>query len=236
MTGTPPMVPIHASSLPSLWRVMLQRELRMVARRRSGAVIPLVFFLLSASLFPLGVGPEPAALRQMAPGIVWVCALLSTMLALPGYFSGDHADGSLEQMVISGRSMVQIAACKALSHWILAGLPLILFAPVLGLMFGVAPDVVVILVSTLVLGTPALSAIGCFAAALTLGLRNGGVLSLLLALPLCIPVLIFATGAASAIEAGLSAQAHLSLLGAVSLLCVPGMPFAAALALNLAIE
>lgn len=232
-TGTPRQ---RHDVVPCLWRVMLQREFRMASRRRSGAVIPLVFFMLSASLFPLGIGPEPAVLRQMAPGIVWVCALLSSMLALPGYFMGDHMDGSLEQMVISGRSMALIAACKGLAHWMLTGLPLIVLAPVLGLMFGVNPDVLVVLEATLILGTPALSVIGCFAAALTLGLRNGGVLSLLLALPLCIPVLIFATGAASATEAGLTAQAHLSLLGAVTLLCVPGMPFAAALALNLAIE
>lgn len=225
-----------AAPVRPLWRVMLRRELQMVARRRSAAVIPWVFFLLSASLFPLGVGPEPGVLRQMAPGIVWVCALLSSMLALPGYFSGDHADGSLEQMLISGRSLAQVAAYKALSHWLLTGLPLMLLAPMLGLMFGLQADVLSTLEATLILGTPAFSMIGCFAAALTLGLRNGGVLSLLLALPLCIPVLIFAAGATSAADAGLSAQAHLSLLGAVTLLCVPAMPYAAAQALLLAVD
>ena len=217
------------------WAILL-RDLRLGSRRPTEALMPVVFFVVAASLFPLGVGPEPAVLRQMAPGIVWVCALLSSMLALPGYFSGDHADGSLEQMLMSGRSLAQVAACKAFSHWLLTGLPLMLLAPVLGLMFGLQPDVLSTLEATLILGTPSFSVIGCFAAALTLGLRNGGVLSLLLALPLCIPVLIFAAGATSAVEAGLSAQAHLSLLGAVSLLCVPAMPFAAAQALLLAID
>ena len=213
--------------------VVVQRDLRLAARRRIEALLPVVFFIVAAALFPLGVGPEPQVLRQIGPGIVWVCALLATMLSLNSVFAGDHADGSLEQMLLSSHSAVVIAAAKAFAHWLLTGLPLIVAAPVLGLLFDMSGAGIATLCLTLLLGTPILSLLGSVGAALTLGLRSGGVLLLLLVLPLCIPTLIFGSGAVVAVEAGLSARGHLSLLGALLLLSALGAPPAVAAALRI---
>ena len=219
-----------------LFLAILARDLRLAARRRVDSLLPVVFFLVAVSLFPLGVGPEPQTLRQIAPGIVWVCALLSAMLSLGTMYGSDHADGTLEQMLISDRSSILIAASKALSHWLLTGLPLILAAPVLGLLFGMQINAIATLIASLLLGTPVLSLMGGVGAALTLGLRNGGVLLLLLVLPLCIPALIFGAGAVAAVDAGLSPQAHLSLLGALFLLIALGAPPATAAALKISVR
>ena len=213
--------------------VVVQRDLRLAARRRIDALLPVVFFIVAASLFPLGVGPEPQVLRQIGPGVVWVCALLATMLSLNNLYAGDHADGSLEQMLLSSHSAVVIAAAKAFAHWLLTGLPLIIAAPVLGLLFDMSGAGIATLCLSLLLGTPILSLLGSVGAALTLGLRSGGVLILLLVLPLCIPTLIFGSGAVVAVEAGLSARGHLSLLGALLLLSALGVPPAAAAALRI---
>jgi heme exporter protein B len=213
--------------------VVVQRDLRLAARRRIDALLPVVFFIVAASLFPLGVGPEPQVLRQMGPGVVWVCALLATMLSLGGVYAGDHADGSLEQMLLSGHSGVVIAAAKAFAHWLLTGLPLIFASPLLGLLFDLSAAGIATLLLSLLLGTPILSLLGSVGAALTLGLRSGGVLLLLLVLPLCIPTLIFGSGSVVAVEAGLSARGHLSLLGALLLLSALGAPLAAAAALRI---
>jgi heme exporter protein B len=213
--------------------VIVQRDLRLAARRRIEAALPVVFFIVAASLFPLGVGPEPQTLRQIGPGIVWVCALLATMLSLNTLYAGDHADGSLEQMLLSGHSGVVIAAAKAFAHWMLTGLPLIVAAPLLGLLFDMSGAGIATLCLSLLLGTPILSLLGSVGAALTLGLRSGGVLLLLLVLPLCVPALIFGSGAVGAVEAGLSARGHLSLLGALLLLSALGAPPAAAAALRI---
>jgi heme exporter protein B len=172
-------------------------------------------------------------LRQIGPGIVWVCALLATMLSLNTLFAGDHADGSLEQMLLSGHSGVVIAAAKAFAHWLLTGLPLIVTAPLLGLLFDMSGAGIATLALSLLLGTPILSLLGSVGAALTLGLRSGGVLLLLLVLPLCIPALIFGSGAVGAVEAGLSARGHLSLLGALLLVSALGAPLATAAALRI---
>ena len=213
--------------------VVVQRDLRLAARRRIEALLPVVFFIVAASLFPLGVGPEPQVLRQMGPGVVWVCALLATMLSLNSVYAGDHADGSLEQMLLSGHSGVVIAAAKAFAHWVLTGLPLIVASPLLGLLFDLSGAGIATLAVSILLGTPILSLLGSVGAALTLGLRSGGVLLLLLVLPLCIPTLIFGSGAVVAVEAGLSARGHLSLLGALLLLSALGAPLAAAAALRI---
>lgn len=216
--------------------LIVRRDLRLAARRRIEVLLPVVFFAVAASLFPLGVGPEPQTLRQIAPGIVWVCALLSAMLSLGTLYAGDHADGTLEQMLLSRRSVALMSAGKALTHWLLSGVPLLLLAPLLGLMFDMQGPAIVTLCLGLLLGTPILSLIGGIGAALTLGLRNGGVLILLLVLPLCIPVLIFGAGAVAAVDAGLSAQGHLSLLAALLLLSLLGAPVATAAALKISVD
>ena len=219
-------------SLGVLWLVA-GRDLRLARRRRFEALLPVAFFVFAASLFPLGVGPEPQILRQIAPGVVWVCALLAAMLSLGTLYTGDHADGSLEQMLLSSQSTVLIAAGKALAHWLLTGLPLILTAPLLGLLFDMQQAAIIAMTASLCLGTPILSLLGGVGAALTLGLRSGGVLILLLVLPLCIPVLIFGSGAVAMVDAGLSANGHFSLLGALLLLALVGAPPAAAAALRI---
>jgi heme exporter protein B len=212
------------------------RDLRLAGRRRVEALLPVVFFVIAASLFPLGVGPEPQVLRQMASGVVWVCALMAAMLSLNTVYASDFADGSLEQMLLSQESTVMIAAGKSLAHWVLTGLPLIGASPLIGLFFGMAPDAIGVLMLTLLLGTPVLSLLGNVGAALTLGLRSGGVLILLLVLPLCIPVLIFGAGAVSAMESGLSPSGHLSILGALLLVSAVGAPLAAAAALRISVS
>ncbi|MFN4350424.1 MAG: heme exporter protein CcmB [Hylemonella sp.] len=220
----------------SSFALILLRDLRLAARRRIEALLPLVFFLVASSLFPFGVGPEPQTLREIAPGIVWVCALLSAMLSLTSLYGSDHADGTLEQMLLSRRSLTLLAGGKALAHWLLTGLPLLLLAPLLGLLFGMSSASIGVLTLGLLLGTPILSLLGGIGAALTLGLRNGGVLVLLLVLPLCIPVLIFGAGAVTAAEAGLPVQGHLSLLAALLLLGLLGAPLATAAALKISVD
>lgn len=219
----------------SIFLTVAARDLRLAGRRRVEALLPVVFFIVSASLYPFGVGPEPQTLREIAPGVVWVCALLAAMLSLNTLYSSDHADGSLEQMVLSSEPLVLVAAGKSLAHWVLTGVPLILASPVIGLLFGMAPDTIAVMTLTLLLGTPVLSLLGSVGAALTLGLRSGGVLILLLVLPLCIPVLIFGAGAVSAVESGLSAQGHLSVLGALLLVSGLGAPLATAAALRISV-
>ncbi|MEQ1658142.1 MAG: heme exporter protein CcmB [Hylemonella sp.] len=222
--------------LDSAFALILLRDLRLAARRRVEVLLPLVFFLVASSLFPFGVGPEPQTLREIAPGIVWVCALLSAMLSLTSLYGSDHADGTLEQLLLSRRSLTLLAGGKALAHWLLTGLPLLLLAPLLGLLFGMSSASIGVLTLGLLLGTPILSLLGGIGAALTLGLHNGGVLVLLLVLPLCIPVLIFGAGAVTAAEAGLPVQGHLSLLAALLLLCLLGAPLATAAALKISVD
>ncbi|HET8870860.1 MAG TPA: heme exporter protein CcmB [Aquabacterium sp.] len=218
-----------------MWALLI-RDLRLAVRRKTEALLPLVFFLVAASLFPLGVGPEPQMLRTIAPGVVWVCALLAVLLSLSGLYASDYADGSLEQMALSGRSLSALALAKALAHWLINGLPLVLMAPILGLLFGVPGPELGMLVLSLLLGTPVLSLLGGVGAALTLGVRSGGMLMFLLVLPLAIPALIFGAGAVTAFSAGLSPQGHLSLLGALMLLTLLGAPWATAAALKIALD
>lgn len=218
-----------------MWTLIL-RDWRLAARRRVEALLPLVFFIVAASLFPLGVGPEPQTLRTIAPGVVWVCALLASLLSLGSLYGSDFADGSLEQMLLSGRSLPGLALAKAFSHWTINGLPLVLASPVLGLLFDLPGEQLLTLVISLLLGTPVLSLLGGVGAALTLGLRSGGMLIVLLVLPLAVPVLIFGAGAVVAVSSGLSPEGHLSLLGALLLLTLLGAPWATAAALKIALD
>ena len=215
---------------------VLRREVSLALRQKGEVLTPLVFFVVIASLFPLGVGPESALLLRMAPGVLWVSALLAAMLSLQRLFATDYADGSLEQMLLSPTPLPMLAAAKALSHFLLSGLPLVLMAPVLGLQFGLDGRALGILMLSLLLGTPTLSLIGGIGAALTLGVRGAGVLLSLLVLPLYIPVLIFAAGAVEADAAGLGAGGHLSLLAALLVLSLFFAPFATTAALKISLE
>ncbi len=219
----------------AMWAT-LRRDLLVVMRRKSEVLTALFFFVIVCSLFPLGIGPEPGLLRKVAPGVLWVCALLATMLGLQRMFAADHADGTLEQMAISPTALVWLVVGKIGAHWMVSGLPLVLMAPVLGLQFDLAPDALAVLMLTLLLGTPVLSLIGSIGAALTLGVRGGGVLLSLLVLPLYIPVLIFGAGAVESHIAGLGSGGHLSLLAALLVLAVFFAPWAATAALRIALE
>jgi heme exporter protein B len=212
------------------------RDLRLAWRRRIEAALPVAFFIVAASLFPLGVGPEPQVLRQIAPGVVWVCALLAAMLSMPPLYAADLADGSLEQLLLAPDAGLAIAAAKACAHWTISGAPLVVAAPLIGLLLGLPPDELPVLFISLILGTPVLSLLGGVGAALTLGLRSAGMLIVLIVLPLAIPALIFGAGAVVAVDSGLSPSAHLSLLGALLIACVVGAPVATAAALRIALE
>ena len=214
----------------------IARDLRLAMRRRADIVSALFFFIIVVSLFPLGVGPEPALLRQLAPGVLWVAALLATMLSLPRLFADDYRDGTLEQLALAPQPLALIVLGKVLAHWLVSGLPLALLAPVLGLQFDLSSDALWVLAGSLLIGTPALSGIGAIGAALTLGVRGGGVLLSLLVLPLYSPVLIFGAGAVDATVTGLGAQAHLSLLAALTLAGVFFAPWPTAAALRIALE
>ena len=222
--------------LASVLLAALRRELSLALRQKGEVLTPLVFFVVIVSLFPLGVGPESALLLRMAPGVLWVSALLAAMLSLQRLFAMDYVDGSLEQMVLSATPLGLLVVAKALSHFLLSGLPLVLMAPVLGLQFDMSVQALGVLIVGLLLGTPILSMIGAIGAALTLGLRGGGVLLSLLVLPLCIPVLIFGTGAVEAISSGLSVVSHLSLLGALLVLSFVFTPWVTAQALRISME
>jgi heme exporter protein B len=216
--------------------VALRRDLLLAARRRSEVVTALFFFVVVVSLFPLGIGPEPAMLRRIGPGVLWVAALLATLLGLPRLFASDHADGTLEQMALSPRPFALLIAGKIAAHWLLCGLPLVLLAPLLGLQFNLNPGELQVLMLALLLGTPVLSLIGAIGAALTLGVRGGGTLLALLVLPLYVPTLIFGAGAVEAQSAGLGSSAQLSILGALLALAVFFAPWATTAALRIAIE
>lgn len=215
---------------------VFERDLRLALRRQADIVAALFFFVIVVSLFPLGVGPEPALLRKLAPGVLWVAALLATMLTLPRLFADDLRDGALEQLALTPQPLGLLVFTKVLAHWLLAGLPLTVLAPLLGLQFDLPNEALWVLSLSLLIGTPALSAIGAIGAALTLGVRGGGVLLSLLVLPLYIPVLIFGAGAVDAVLSGLAPQAHLSLLGALTLGALFLSPWASALAVRIALE
>lgn len=215
---------------------VIRRDLLQVLRRCSDIATTLFFFVIVVSLFPLAVSPDRAVLLQLGPGVLWVAALLSCMLALVKLFASDYADGTLEQQVIAPHPLSLLVLGKVLVHWLVSGLPLVLLAHLLGLQYGLSIDVLKTLTLSLLIGTPALSLIGSIGAALTLGVRGSGLLVALLVLPLYIPVLIFGAGAVTASQTGQSPQAYLLLLGAASLLALALAPFATAAALKIAVE
>jgi len=217
-------------------RCVVVRDLRLAWRRRSDTLASLFFFVMVASLFPLGVGPEPELLRTMAPGVLWVAALLASMLSLGRLFADDHQDGTLEQLLLAATPLPMLVLGKVLAHWLCTGLLLTLVSPVLALQFDVSWDATTVLWLSLLLGTPLLSLVGAVGAALTVGVRGAGVLLTLLVLPLVTPVLIFGAGAVEASHAGLGVTAHFSLLGACLLLALFVTPFVTAAALRIALE
>lgn len=217
---------------PLYW--IIRRDLTIAMRRRSDIFTTLIFFVIVVSLFPLGIGPEPETLRLIAPGIVWVGALLASMLALEQIFSADHRDGTLEQMLLTPQPVALLVTGKVIAHWLVSGIPLVAMSPLLGLQYNLSWEALGTLIVSLLLGTPALSLIGAIGAALTLGLRSGGVLLALLVLPLYIPVLIFGAGAVEATVSGLGGQSHLSMLAAILVASLVLAPLATAAALRVA--
>jgi heme exporter protein B len=215
---------------------IVRRDLQIALRRRADTGAALVFFVIVASLFPLGVGPQFELLRQMGAGVVWVAALLASMLSMGRLFADDHADGTLEQMLLSPTPLALLVLAKTAAHWLASGLLLVLASPLLALQFDLGTAPAAVLFATLLLGTPLLSLLGAIGAALTVGLRGAGVLLSLLVLPLCTPVLIFGAGAVEASMAGLSAAPHFSLLGAMLIPALFLAPLAAALALRIGLE
>jgi heme exporter protein B len=220
----------------SVLRSVVYRDLLLAARRRSDVLTALAFFVIVVSLFPLGLGPEPNLLRRIAPGIIWVAALLASMLSLARLFAADYADGTLEQMMLSAAPLGVIVLGKVAAHWLVSGLPLVLISPVLALQFDLPQESMGVLTLSLLVGTPVLSLIGAIGAGLTLGLRGGGVLLSLLVLPLYVPVLIIGTGAVEMTEAGLGGEAHFLLLAATVIVAGAVAPWAIAAALRISVE
>jgi heme exporter protein B len=215
---------------------LLKRDIRLAMRRKADVAAALFFFVIAASLFPFGVGADPTQLRAIGPGVLWVSALLSAMLSLGRLFSMDHADGTLEQLLLSPVPLAAAVMVKILAHWLVSGLPLVLLAPLIGLQFDLPWRELALLTFSLLLGTPVLSLIGAIGAALTLGVRGGSVLLALLILPLYIPVLIFGAGAVTASAAGLTPWAGMSLVGAMLALSLFFAPLATAAALRIVLD
>lgn len=223
-------------SLGEALRGVVRRDLLLAMRHRSDVAMSVFFVVIVASLFPLGVGPEPAVLRTIASGVLWVTALLACLLSLGRLFTADYLDGVLEQTLLIPQPLAVLVVGKVFSHWVISGLPVVLLSPLLGLQFGLSGNSLGVLTLSLLLGTPTLSMIGAIGAALTLGLRGSGLLVALLVLPLFIPVLIFGAGAVSNSLAGIGSEANLSLLGACFLLSLAFAPWATAVALRIALE
>ena len=201
----------------SVFLQVIRRDLLLAMRQKSDVLNTLFFFVVVVTMVPLGIGPEPALLRDIAAGVVWVAALLAAILSLPRLFANDYADGTLEQMLLSAEPLSLIVLGKAAAHWLTTGLPLTVMAVAFGVVFDLDVNATLVLVVSLALGTPVLSLIGSIGAALTLGLRGGGVLTSLLVLPLYIPVLIFGAGSVGAAASGLGVTAYFLLLGAFAL-------------------
>ncbi|SEH95076.1 MULTISPECIES: heme exporter protein CcmB [Gammaproteobacteria] len=214
----------------------VRRELILALRRRSDIVNPLAFFLMVAVMFPLAVSPEPKFLAQVAPGVIWVAALLACLLSADGIFRSDFDDGSLEQILVSPQPLVLVVLAKVLSHWIISGFCLALMSPLLAMMLFLPSEGLGALILSLLLGTPTLSLLGAIGAGLTVGLRKGGILISLLILPLYIPVLIFGAGTVQAGAMGLPIAGYLALLGALLVLSMMLAPFAIAAALKISVR
>lgn len=237
MLKLPRLTPRQESQpvLPALLGVLC-RDLLANFRRRQELFNPLIFFVMVVALFPLGVSPEVEFLRQSGAGILWVAALLSTLLSLDHLFRHDFDEGVLEQMLLQPQPLYLMVLVKVFSHWLVTGLPLVLMTPVLGVMLHLDGNSIGYLCLTLLVGTPVLSFIGAIGAALTLGLRSAGILLSLLIIPLYIPVLIFGTGTVTAVAAGLPVGSYIALLGALLVVAITCAPFATAAALRISVS
>jgi len=215
---------------------LMRRDIKLAFSQGGATGMVLAFFLVAVTLFPFGVGPDLAVLARISVGVIWVTALLSCLLSLDRLFQADAEDGSLDDLALTPLSWEMTVFAKSIAHWVATILPLIILAPILGGLLNMAGDGYYMLVLSLIIGTPALSFIGAIGAALTLAIRRGGVLLALLILPLYIPTLIFGVGAVEAAITGESVQAHLALLGAVSLVSILLGPLASAAALKMSLE
>lgn len=222
-------------SLGAAFLAMLKRDLTLAYRHRGELANPLLFFVIVVSLFPLGVGPGPEVLSTIAPGIIWVAALLAAMLALDGMFRSDFADGSLEQIALSHQPLSVLILAKVIAHWLITGLPLIIIAPLLGVLLFLPETAMLALVASLALGTPVLSLIGAIGMGLTVGLKRGGVLLSLLVLPLYVPVLILGAVAVNDAAAGLIVTGHLKWLAVLMVASITFSPLATAAAVRISI-
>lgn len=215
---------------------LLKRDLLLAFRHRGELANPLLFFLMIVTLYPLGVSPEVDLLRKIAPGVIWIAALLAALFSLESLFRSDFEDGALEQMLLSHQPLSLLVLGKVLAHWLVSGLPMLLMAPLLGLLLAMPGQAIAALVLTLALGTPLLSLVGAIGVALTVGLRRGGVLLTLLVMPLYIPVLIFATNAVTAAAAGLPIAGQIYFLASLLVLALTLAPFAIASALRISVS
>ena len=215
---------------------LLRRDIALAFRQGGAGLLALGFFVITVALFPFGVGPEAGVLGRIAPGVTWVAALLATLLSLDRLFQADFEDGSLDLLVLAPLPLEIVVLAKCLAQWLTTALPLVAAAPLMALLLHMDGAGFGVLLASLVIGTPALSMIGAIGAALTVGIRRGGVLLSLLVLPLYIPVLIFGVMAIEATLTGLSPAPHLMLLGALSLLATALAPWAAAAAIRLSLS
>jgi heme exporter protein B len=240
-TSVAPAQPARGAAMPPGavlpgFRWALVRDLRLAMRSRAELGVQLLFYVIVVSLFPLATTPERTLLQTMGPGVLWVAALLASLLSLPRLFAGDYGDGTLEQITLSPSPLAALVSGKIAAHWLTTGLPVAAMAPLLGVQYHMDAESLVVLTAALLIGTPILSLLGAIGAALTLGLRAGGSLLALLILPLYVPVLIFGAGAVDAARFGLGATPNLSLLGAGLLVAIVGAPFAAAAAVRIALD
>ena len=234
-TATIPAQDSNAAVLPAFgWA--LARDLRLALRSKTELGVQLLFYVIVVTLFPLATAPDRALLAVIGPGVLWVAALLASLLSLPRLFATDYGDGTLEQMALSPWALPALVSGKIAAHWLTTGLPVVILAPLLSAQYALEGPAVWILTAALLAGTPILSLLGAVGAALTLGVRGSGSLLALLVLPLYVPVLIFGASAVAAVQAGVSAGPHLSLLCAGLLIAIVGAPFAAAAAVRIALD
>lgn len=227
---------MNSKSLSRAFLLLLRRDLTLALRHRSEIANPLLFFVLVATLFPLSIGSDTQILETVAPGVIWVAALLASLLSLDGMFRSDFEDGSLEQFMLSAHPVSLLVIAKVVAHWLVTGLPLLAIAPLLGVFLSLPDGAIGVLIVTLALGTPILSLIGAVGVALTVGLRRGGVILSLLVLPLYVPVLIFASSAVETAAAGIPVSAQLSILGAMLALALSLAPLATAASLRISLS
>ena len=220
----------------NLFAAVVRRDLMLALLQKSDIIQTIFFFAVVVTLVPLGVGAEPELLRSMAPGVVWVAALLAALLSLPRLFAHDWADGTLEQMMVSAEPLTVIVLAKIAAHWLVTGLPITLFAALFGVMFDLPAEQTAVLVFSLLIGTPVLSLVGAIGAALTLWLRAGSMLTSLLVLPLYIPVLVFGSGATVQVAVSVSPTAYLMVTGALSLFALAAAPAAVTASLRISVQ